>query len=250
MIHSFLLIGQSNMAGRGFPNEVEPIDSTNIVVLRNGRWWPMYVPVNPDRKTAGINLAESFAERYAREHGVQVGLIPCADGGTSLDQWRPGGLLFDHAVSMAELADRTSTIVGILWHQGEGDCGDTLYPLYEEKMAKLVAAFRKVPCLAELPFLVGGLGDYLQNFTAPHIRKNYAHVNEALRNVAAKLENMGYVPAEGLGANPDNLHFSAAALREFGLRYYEVFETLEDKDRVFVEKPAWEFAVRTEMEAL
>ena len=65
MIHSILIIGQSNMAGRGFANEVEPIKNDKIKVLRNGRWWPMHVPVNPDRVTAGINLTESFADLYA-----------------------------------------------------------------------------------------------------------------------------------------------------------------------------------------
>jgi len=44
MMHSFLLIGQSNMAGRGKKEEVEPIPNTGIYVMRNGRWWPMYVP--------------------------------------------------------------------------------------------------------------------------------------------------------------------------------------------------------------
>lgn len=250
MIHSFLLIGQSNMAGRGFPQEVEPIDNENLLVLRNGRWWPMYVPVNPDRVTAGTNLAESFARRYADEHGVQVGLIPCADGGTSLDQWRPGGVLFDHACMMAELADRSSTVVGVLWHQGEADCADHLYSLYEGKMTALIEAFRAVPCLREVPFLMGGLGDYLQNFSASHIRANYIHVNEALETVAAKMENCAFVSATGLGSNPDNLHFSAPALREFGIRYYEVFRTLENRQRVFTEKPAWDFSERTEMEGL
>ena len=61
MIHSFLLIGQSNMAGRGFKDEVEPIKNPHIKVLRNGRWQNMYVPVNPDRPFSGICLAESFA---------------------------------------------------------------------------------------------------------------------------------------------------------------------------------------------
>ena len=34
MIHSFLLIGQSNMAGRGFMNEAEPISDPRLKVLR------------------------------------------------------------------------------------------------------------------------------------------------------------------------------------------------------------------------
>jgi hypothetical protein len=248
MIHSFLLIGQSNMAGRGIPSEVEPIQNKDILMLRNGRWWPMYVPVNPDRVTAGINLAESFADQYARDHGVQVGLIPCADGGTHISQWRCGGALFDHACMMAKLADRSATIAGILWHQGESDCTAERYPLYEEKLTDIVNGFRKVPYLANVPFLVGGLGDFLPKY-APNLA-NYVHINDALKSVAAKLDNMGYVNAEGLTANPDNLHFSARALREFGLRYYDVFRTLENKEQVFEEKPDWDFVVRGEMEAL
>ena len=52
-MHSILIIGQSNMAGRGFINEVEPIKNDKLYVLRNGRWRSMYTPVNPDRETAG-----------------------------------------------------------------------------------------------------------------------------------------------------------------------------------------------------
>lgn len=61
MIHSFLLIGQSNMAGRGFLSEAHEIDGSNIRVLRNGRWQPFFRPVQPDRAFAGVSLAESFA---------------------------------------------------------------------------------------------------------------------------------------------------------------------------------------------
>ena len=35
MIHSFLLIGQSNMAGRGYLAEAHEIDTTHIKTLRN-----------------------------------------------------------------------------------------------------------------------------------------------------------------------------------------------------------------------
>ena len=91
MIHSFLLIGQSNMAGRGLLNEAETIDTAHIKILRNGRWQPMFRPINPDRPFSGVNLAESFAEQYAQAYGVDVGLIPCADGGTALSNGNRAG---------------------------------------------------------------------------------------------------------------------------------------------------------------
>ena len=141
MTHSILILGQSNMGGRGFVDEVEPILNDKLYVLRNGRWRAMYVPVNPDRRTSGINLAESFADLYARNHDVDVGIIPCADGGSSLDMWQVGGLLFDHACYMAELASRTSTISAVLWHQGESDTGPEQYPVYEEKLTVILEAF-------------------------------------------------------------------------------------------------------------
>ena len=162
MIHSILILGQSNMGGRGFANEVPPIPNDRLYVLRNGRWRAMYVPVNPDRKTSGVNLVESFADLYAREHDVDVGIIPCADGGSCIDQWQVGGLLFDHACYMAELASRTSTIAAVLWHQGESDCAPDRYPLYREKLSVIIDALRRRLDLKEVPFLLGGLGDFLE----------------------------------------------------------------------------------------
>ncbi len=250
MIHSFLLIGQSNMCGRGFREEVAPIENNRIFVLRNGRWQPMFFPVHNDRVTAGVCLAESFADLYAKEKNVDVGLIPCADGGTSLAQWQKDGLLFDHACYMAELAGRTSTIAGVLWHQGEADCGPARYPFYEEKLNAILDAFRDRLGLTDVPFLLGGLGDFLKDCTHTDHLKNYPHINDALRRIAATRENTGFVPAEGLTANPDNLHFNSRALREFGERYYREFRKLENKDKIFKEKPSMDDAVRTEMERL
>ena len=100
----------------------------------------MFRPINPDRSFSGVNLAESFAEKYSKKYGVDVGLICCADGGTSLDQWQESGLLFDNAVYNAELANRTSTIAGVLWHQGEADCSDELCCLYREKFERIMGA--------------------------------------------------------------------------------------------------------------
>lgn len=227
MMYSFLLVGQSNMAGRGFPAEVEKLPNKDIYVLRNGRWWPMYVPVNPDRVTAGINLSESFVYEFLKEHpGDTVGIIPCADGGTSLDQWMPGKVLFDHAVMMTSLALRSSTLAGILWHQGESDCGDDRHPLYQEKCTHILEQLRREVGCPDVPLLLGGLGDFLPLCEKSTKFINYVHVNAHLQAMAHSMKNCAFVSAEGLGANPDNLHFSAAALREFGLRYYEAYKGL------------------------
>ena len=49
---SVLLIGQSNMAGRGFLHEVTPLYNENIFMLRNGRWQMMSEPIHFDRAVA------------------------------------------------------------------------------------------------------------------------------------------------------------------------------------------------------
>lgn len=124
-IRSFLLVGQSNMAGRGDLTPENTITAPDCFMLRMGRWQPMSEPINVDRAVAegavprsGANLAASFAAQLQKETGAKIGLIPCADGGTRISQWQPGEVLFDHAVFQAKLAMRTSALTAILWHQG------------------------------------------------------------------------------------------------------------------------------------
>lgn len=253
MIHSFLIIGQSNMAGRGVPPMDEPINTrkNKLKVLRNGRWQTMFRPVNPDRHVSGTCLAESFAGAYSDDHpNVEVGIIPCADGGTSLNQWQEGGLLFDHAVYMTKLALRTSHLVGILWHQGESDCPEHLHPLYLKKITAIMNALRRELQAENVPIIVGGLGDFLKNRPENPSLANYPYVNEALIAFVNQTYRAAFASAEGLASNPDNLHFCHDALMEFGLRYYAAFRTVEDRDRIFDEKNKMDDAVRSPMELL
>ena len=120
LLDSVLMIGQSNMAGRGELNEVRPIRNPMCYMLRMGRWQPMSEPVNPDRSLfdgryrSGVSLAASFADDYARQLGRPLGLIPCADGGTTLSQWMPGEPNYDYALALAKLAMRSSRLTAIL----------------------------------------------------------------------------------------------------------------------------------------
>ena len=224
MVHSFLLIGQSNMAGRGFLHEAQPIRDSRIKTLRNGRWQTMWEPIHFDRPFAGIGLGASFAKRWTQDHPEEeIGLIPCADGGSCLDEWMPGTALFDHAVFQTELARRVSVLDGILWHQGENDCTEELIRTYPERFDRFLRGFREAIQAQELPFLIGGLGDYLIRCDLYNDFTKTPLMNRALRTCAETHENCYFVTASGLTSNPDLLHLNAESQRKFGLRYYEAY---------------------------
>lgn len=224
MIQSFLMIGQSNMAGRGFLDEVPLIFDEHIKMLRNGRWQTMAEPVNYDRPTAGGSLGVSFAAAWRVGNPAgEIGLIPCADGGTSLDDWAVGGPLFENAVNQARLALQSSTLAGILWHQGESDCFPEKAALYEGKFAAIMTALRDALQAPEVPLVIGGLGDYLTTGIYGAYFKLYTEVNAVLRRIAQTQPHCTFAAATGLTANPDGLHFNAASLRTLGVRYYKAW---------------------------
>jgi len=120
-------------------------------------------------------------------------------------------------------------------------------------LTEMVNALRKESGLEDVPLLVGGLGDYLADYTnakGEFVCANYSLVNAQLQSLAATLPRCGFVSAEGLTPKPDILHFNAKSLHTFGLRYFEVFETLRDPNKIFEEKPHPDNALRTEMETL
>ena len=238
------------MAGRGFFNEAEKIDMSRIKVLKNGRWQPMYRPINCDREFSGVSLAESFAQNYANKHNVDVGLICCADGGTTLEQWKPGGLLYDNAILQAKLAMRTSVLAGILWHQGESDCNKNLYPTYHNRLKKFIESVKLELNLKDVPFVLGGLGDYLGECSLDDDFKNYIHINNALKKLADSDEMIGFVSADGLKSNPDKLHFNAKALYEFGIRYFEEYEKLRKEETLPNKAVLEDDFIRSYIEAL
>ena len=100
--------------------------------------------------------------------------------------------------------------------------------------------------LQNIPFILGGLGDFLPECSPSY--KNYHYVNKTLRKIASENDMTGFAGAEGLGANPDNLHFNAAALREFGIRYYKEFSKFYS--RIEFKEIETENEERTEIDAL
>ncbi|SDM82510.1 sialate O-acetylesterase [Sediminibacillus halophilus] len=242
---SFLMLGQSNMAGRGFIHETTPIFNERISMLRNGRWQMMTEPINYDRPVSGISLAASFAEAWCQHNQEDtIGLIPCAEGGSSLDEWAVEETLFRHAVSEAKFAMETSELTGILWHQGESDSTNGNHQVYYDKLLSIVEMLRKELDAPEIPLIIGGLGDFLGKEGFGKHCTEYHLVNEELQRFAFEQANCYFVTASGLTSNPDGIHLDAASQRKFGLRYFEAFSNkqhilkpLNNEDELINHKP-------------
>ncbi len=226
----FLLIGQSNMAGRGNLGEVPEILDKRCFMLRNGRFQSMREPICFDRPLKGkyhigVGLATSFAVRAADYFGEEIGLIPAADGGTSLADWAVGGLLYDHAVMQTKLALRSGgELAGILWHQGEAESGEySRASTYAARFAPIIAQMQQ-DLACDVPLVLGELGDFLAEFGKDAVY--FRTVNEQLHAYAATHPKCAVASAAGLTDNQDRLHFNAASLRVFGERYFDAYRRI------------------------
>jgi hypothetical protein len=213
----FLLIGQSNMAGRGV---VEPQDSeTNpriFMLTKDLQWTLAKDPLHFDKPTiAGVGLGSEFARVLAKaDPQAKIGLIPAAFGGTTIAQWKPGGALYTDAVARAREAMKSGGLAGILWHQGEGDSAPDKVAVYADQFSAMIAQLRKDLDGANVPVLIGELGRY---------EPKYQSFNEALPAAAAKIPNSAIISSADLVAKSDKVHFDSPSLRKFGARFAEAF---------------------------
>ncbi len=217
----FLLCGQSNMAGRGEFGQFPPIRHPRCFMMRCGQWVPMEEPVTCDKSMSmlGIGPGSSFAKAYAEEFDEDVGLVACAYGGSSLEDWRVDGPLFRHAVAMGKLVQETDEIAGILWHQGEAECSDrTLAETYTARFTAMMEALLERLQL-EVPVILGGLGSFLGYM--PYVDL----VNAQLRALGER-PGWGYASADGLTDKGDALHFDTRSQMELGQRYFAAYKAL------------------------
>jgi len=210
----FLLIGQSNMAGRGTVDPNEQPDPHIFALGKNKTWEPAKDPLHFDKpKMVGVGPGLSFARTVLKsDPSVTIGLIPAAMGGSSLDEWAPGGKLYKNAVDRARIAMHDGTLVGILWHQGEADSAADKVATYGTRFTAMIASLRKDLGAEKVPVIMGELGRF---------RPQDASVafNAALPAVAAGVPLCGFVTTEGLTDRGDHLHFDTASAHTLGERY-------------------------------
>jgi hypothetical protein len=233
--HLYVLAGQSNMAGRGKLSPMDRIANPRIFMLdKNGEWKPATDPLHFDKPAAGVGLGRSFAEDLLESvpEDVTIGLIPTAAGGSAISAWEPGGYHsqtrsypYDDAVKRIRKASESGTVKGILWHQGESDCTPERSQVYEMRLHELIGRFRSECNLPQLPFVAGQMGQ----FEGKPWNEDKKRVDQAHRQLPAKVPHTAFVDSNGLGDLGDQIHFSSDAYREFGKRYAKAMILLQNK---------------------
>ncbi len=214
----YLLAGQSNMAGRGAVAERDQQIHPRVFALdRNDRWQPAVDPLHFDKKIAGVGPGLQFGRVLAESlPDVEIGLVPCAVGGSAIAEWQPGATAktgshpLDDLLGRAKVAAEWGPIAGVIWHQGESD-RDTDPEVYRERLSGLVARVREAVGDPELPWVVGTLGRFRDGVSDP--------IHALLCDLPNHVTNLGCVRAAGLSHKGDRTHFDAASAREYGRRY-------------------------------
>jgi arylsulfatase A-like enzyme len=227
--HLYLLIGQSNMAGRGAVEEQDKVPHPRVLMFTKERAWaPALDPLHFDKPIAGVGLGSAFGRAMAEaDSEATIGLIPCAVGGTPLSRWEKGKDLYKQAVERAQAAQADGTLKGILWHQGEGDSGqEETAKTYGERLGGMIGALRTELGAGDVPFVAGQLGEFLAKTTREGKPSFWPLVNEQIDALPSRVKNVGVASSAGLKHKGDGVHFDSAGLREFGRRYAAVLQTL------------------------
>jgi hypothetical protein len=213
----YLLIGQSNMAGRA-PIEEQDMDSLENVFLfvgSNDSIWekaanPLnrYSTIRKDLSKQKMGPGYSFAREMAKAHAdATIGLVVNAKGGTKIDLWAPGSLFYKEAVKRTKEAMAYGELNGVLWHQGEADASK--YESYTPKIMALINALRSDFDMPNLPFVAGQLSED---------NPKRISFNKMILELPGKINNVAVATTENTHTI-DSTHFDSQSQRVLGERY-------------------------------
>jgi hypothetical protein len=207
----FVLAGQSNMLGRGFPLSSGDPSSPNLFVYRpdGPKGWKVAVdPLgDPAAGDDGIGPGMSFGLTVATAGAQTVGLIQCATGGSSLSDWAFGRKLYRDC--LAQIRAAHATPAGLLFLQGESEArGQGAAKKWEKRFLKLAPHFQKDfgPVL-----LLGQIG------TITDARYPYQATVRAGQADAAATLGIPLIVTSDLPM--DGVHYTVPSYKEIGLRY-------------------------------
>ena len=255
----FVMAGQSNMAGRGFIEPQDTIPNRRIITIgSSGEWIYAKEPMHyyePD--LAGLDCGLAFANKLLKSlpNNISIGVIPCAVGGSSIEQWLQdetyrGVHLLTNFKNKTNLSKDYGEIKGILWHQGESNANPHLIPEYRSSLDSLIRVFRNIVGNDSLPVLIGELGSYAEPIDKQNL---WDSINHIIHEVAINNSNVAIINTKDLKNKGDKVHFDSESQRKLGerfaVKYLELTMPAHNSgsrnsiDTNIVLPPAWAFGI-------
>ncbi|MBO7358384.1 MAG: hypothetical protein J6U72_00995 [Clostridia bacterium] len=210
----FAMAGQSNSAGYSKGAAFDPPDMMVHVLRNSGRWDMAAHPLNdatdaPDCPNApmgqtGTSPFISFGREYSRIEGVPVGLIACAQGGSSISRWdtRNGGEL---NLNMIRKIRRAGGAKAVFWYQGCADASPDGADTYAEKFTRMAEETRRA-----LKYTIPYYTFQLNRYDAPHDSDSWNRIREIQLELSQELDAVYLLPTTGMELG-DEIHNSSRA---------------------------------------
>ena len=226
-VWSYILAGQSNMAGRGLVEPRDTIPNERIFTINSkGELILAKEPIHfYEPLLTGLDCGLSFAKELTKyfPDSVYILIIPTAVGGTTIRQWLQdstveGVRLFSNFSDKMKIARTYGTLKGILWHQGENDADQSInIESYGNQLKTLIGKFRAEASDSTLPIMIGELGVFSKHST------NRQLINKQIENFARTDNNVTVISSRDLHDKGDGTHFNSQAQRLLGQRFGRAF---------------------------
>ena len=140
----FVTAGQSNAACYGSPAQTPGDDRVSAYSVAGNAWvWAADPQPNPSGGAGtGGSPWPTLGTLLAWSNAVPVGLVAVAWGGTTVEQWQPGGQEYLNLKNALQ-AFGPNGVRAVLWHQGESDSQiSTTAASYAQQLGNVVAQSR------------------------------------------------------------------------------------------------------------
>lgn len=241
--HIYIAYGQSNMEGNAtnFDKNKDGAEHPRVKMFATvscpnlgrptvGEMYPAKPPMF--KCDQGLSVADWFGRHMADSlPDVTIGIIPVAQGGTSIRLFDPDdyknyiasaadwlrngvkafgndGNAMGRIIEVAKKAQEVGVIKGIIFHQGETDGGMSNWEQIVKKTYEYMLTQLGLEA-EETPFVAGEMVD----------GGSCAGFSSRVRGLSNYIANFGVASSKGYGSKGDGLHFTVEGYRGMGERY-------------------------------
>ncbi len=244
----WLLGGQSNMQGCGlFPQKRLAVDPQVRAFFMEDRWakaqdpvhnmWESVDPIHTDLnggtrpgkpdKDCGVCPGPAFGVELYRLTGIPQGMLACAHGGTSMEQWDPkrkneGGKSL-YGAMIRRLHKNGGRVAGMIWYQGCSDANPQQAKVFTAKMKEFISALRHDGGDPTLPIVMVQIARVIG--WGPENAASWNSIQQQQLDLPKIVKHLASVPAIDLPLD-DAIHISGAGQYVLGTSLAEAMQVL------------------------